>query len=40
MKVGLQHPEVKTFAIVITLLLLARDLPFLKSDSIPPVSKA
>jgi len=40
MKVGLQHPEVKTFAIVITLLLLARILPFLKSDSIPPVSKA
>jgi len=40
MKVGLQHPEVKAFAIAITLLLLARLWPWLKRDFLPPVSKA
>ncbi len=38
-KVGLQHPEVKAFAIVIAVLLLVRCLPWLKG-SISPSSKA
>lgn len=40
MKVGLRHPEVKAFAIVITFLLLARLWPWRKRDSLPPISKA
>lgn len=40
MKAGLRHPEVKTFALVITFLLLVRAWPWLKSHVLPRVSKA